>query len=264
MNRIESTFKRLKRQNHKALITYITAGDPDLSITEKLIYNFSRIGVDIIELGIPFSDPIADGPTIQAASTRALKHHTNIIQVINLVRKIRKNVNTPIIFMTYYNIFNNLGFEKFAKLAKEAGVDGVIIPDLPCDEGDTIIKPFRKAGIDIVFLAAPTSSNQRIKLIGLKSKGFVYYVSIAGVTGQRINLPEELKTRVNNIKKITKKPVCVGFGVSTPKQVKEISSFADGVIIGSAIVKAIERNIGKKTLVNNVTAFVATLKKACK
>lgn len=263
MNRIDKKFIELKKIKRSALIVFITAGDPSLKTTSNLVKKISESGADIIELGIPFSDPVADGPTIQAASVRALKNKVTIGAILNTVKNLRKvDTLTPIVFMTYFNILNAYGFKKFAQAAKKSGVDGVIVPDLPPEEGADIIKACKKYDIDTIFLASPTSTPERIKLISSKSKGFIYYVSLLGVTGQRRNLSESIKEKVGLIKRISKKPVAVGFGISTPEQVKFIAGFADGVIVGSAVVKIIEKNLKNPRLAEKVTLFVRALRKA--
>ncbi len=261
MNRIEKKFKQLKQQNKKAFIAFITAGYPNLKITEGLIREFDAIGVDIVELGVPFTDPMADGPVIQEASQAALERKVRLIDILNLVRRLRRDVEVPICLMTYYNPIFCLGEARFVTKARECGVDGVIIPDLPPEEGVGLIKRARKADLDVIFFLSPTSSPERIKHIANKARGFIYYVSLTGVTGMRKSLPRDLKDNIKTIKRYTKVPVCVGFGVSNSIQVKQIQAFADGVIVGSAIVKKIKENIGKPDLVKKVIVFVQNLKR---
>jgi tryptophan synthase alpha chain len=260
MNRIERKFKDLKKRNKKAFIAFITAGYPNLSVTEKLVLGFSRIGVDVIELGVPFSDPMADGPIIQEASQAALRKKTNLNDIFGLVKRARKNTDTPICLMSYYNPIFCFGEENFVKKAKDAGVDGVIIPDLPPEEAEELIRLASKFDLCTVFFIAPTSSLKRIKLVSRVSKGFIYYVSLTGVTGARKNIPTDLIKNLKLIKKYTKKPVCVGFGVSNARQVRQIQRTADGVIVGSAIVAEIKRNINKPDLAKRVVRFVRGLK----
>lgn len=260
MNRIDKRFNDLKKRKKKAFVAFITAGYPSLAVTEKLILEFDRIGVDVIELGVPFSDPMADGPVIQEASQEALKKNTHLVDILNLVKKVRKSVKVPICLMSYYNPIFCFGDERLVKSAVEAGVDGVIIPDLPPDEGRSFIKSADRHGLDVILFVSPTTSNKRIKYISSLAKGFIYYVSLTGVTGARQALPGDLLARLKEIKKITSKPVCVGFGVSTHKQVKDIQSLSEGVIVGSAIVKKIKENISSKALVSRVSGFVRALK----
>ncbi len=260
MSRIDKKFKELKKAKRKAFIAFITAGFPSLAVTEKLIYEFDKIGVDILELGVPFSDPMADGPVIQAASQAALKKNTHLVDILELVKKARKSVKIPIALMTYYNPIFCFPDEKFIAKAKECGVDGVIIPDLPPEEGKDFIKAANDAGLDTICFLSPTSSLKRIKFISKVSKGFIYYVSLTGVTGARKELGEDIRKNITLIKRYTKKPVCVGFGVSTSSQAREIKKFSDGVIIGSAIVKKIKENIGSPLLIKKASNFVAQLK----
>ncbi|MBU1888445.1 MAG: tryptophan synthase subunit alpha [Candidatus Omnitrophica bacterium] len=259
MNRIDKKFKELGKRCGKAFIAFIMAGDPSINTTEKLIFELETSGADMIELGVPFSDPLADGPTIQRSSQRALKNKVNLDSVFNLVKKIRSMTQVPVIFLTYYNLIYYYGLERFARMAKASGVDGVVIPDLPFEESRPLRDAARKNSVAIVHLAAPTSSKERLKKIAEASTGFIYYVSLTGTTGAREILPQEIFENLRLIKRMTRKPVCVGFGISSAKQVARISMVADGVIVGSAIVKVIEKNIGKKDLVEKVGRFVKIL-----
>ncbi|MFA5145464.1 MAG: tryptophan synthase subunit alpha [Candidatus Omnitrophota bacterium] len=260
MNRIDKKFKELKAGNRKAFIAFITAGYPDLKTTGKLVLEFAKIGVDIVELGVPFSDPLADGPVIQESSQQALKKNTRLSGILSLVKRVRKVTDMPICLMSYYNPIFCFGEERFISKARESGVDGVIIPDLPPEEGRAFIKSANIAGLDVVCFISPTSSLKRIKFISRVSGGFIYYVSLTGVTGARRSLPQGLIKKIKEVKKYTRKPVCVGFGVSNQAQVKQISKFADGVILGSAIVRNIKDNLGSPDLVKKVSAFVRSLK----
>jgi len=260
MNRISRKFEELKAAHKKAFIVFITAGYPNLGITEKLILELSRIGVDIIELGVPFSDPLADGPIIQESSQVALKNNIHLIDILNLVRRVRSSIDTPLCLMSYYNPIFCLGEQSFLNLASECGVDGVIIPDFPPEEAGPFIKYANKMDIKMICFIAPTSSQRRIKYISGVAKGFIYYVSLTGVTGARKNLAEDIKKNIMIIKKYTKKPVCVGFGVSTNRQVAELRKIADGVIVGSAVVRKIKENIGKPDLIKRISKFVRDLK----
>lgn len=249
MSRLSEVF--LKR---KALITFITAGDPSLSATEKIVYGLEKSGADIIELGIPFSDPLADGPVIQASHQRALKKDISLSDVFKLVSKARKKTKIPLCFMLSYNLIVNHGIERFYVDCERAGVDGVIIPDLPPEES-------RVAGhgsrVDTIFLVAPTSTNERIKLVAEKASGFIYLISVAGITGKRQALAENLPDLVSRIKKHSQLPVAVGFGISTPAQAAEAARIADGVIVGSAIVDLIAKKKMKA-----IPRFVSSLRKA--
>jgi len=260
VNRIDKKFKELRKANKKAFIVFITAGYPNLNATEKLILELAKIGVDIIELGVPFSDPLADGPVIQEASQKALEKNVHLVDILNLVRRARKVTDVPICLMTYYNPLFCFGEELFVRQALQYGVDGVIVPDLPPEEAPSFIKYARKKGLDVICFLSPTSAQKRIKFISRISKGFIYYVSLTGVTGPRKNLPFDLMNKVKEVKKYTQKPVCVGFGVSHSLQVKQIQRIADGVIVGSAIVKKIKDNIEKPDLIKRVSNFVRNLK----
>jgi len=262
MNRIDKKFKELKKENKTASVVYVTAGDPFLAVTKKIVFKLEDSGADIIELGVPFSDPLADGPTIQAASARALKNKTSLKGIISLVRELRKKTDIPLVFMMYYNSIFRFGVEKFVRAAKSSGVDGVIVPDLPPEEAGDLINISKKSGFATIFLLAPTSTKKRMQLISKHSTGFIYYVSSTGVTGVRKKLPVEIKGHIGQIKKITNKPVCIGFGISSPKQAKAMAELSDGVIVGSAVVKIIEKNLNKKDLVEKVGRFVKGLSNA--
>ncbi len=262
MNRIDAKFKKLRKAGEKAFIAYITAGDPALGVTKKLVPALEGSGVDIIELGIPFSDPLADGPTIQAASQRALKNKVNLQRIFRLVRSLREKTEIPIAFMTYYNPVLKYGLARFIRDCKTNGVDGVIVPDLPFEEARDLIRFSRRAGVATINLATPTSTRKRIKGLIKNSTGFIYYVSLTGVTGARSNLPEEIASKVRSIKSMTDKPLCVGFGVSTPAQAEAMARVADGVIVGSAMIKVIEASLGKGDLVDRVSGFAKRLSKA--
>jgi len=264
MNRIDQKFRELKGKRKKAFIAFITAGDPSLRITEELVYSFERNGVDIIELGVPFSDPLADGPVIQASSQRSIKNGTSLSKILNTVKRIRQRSQIPIALMTYYNPVFYYGEAKFIKDAHKCGVDGIIIPDLPPEEADGIIKLARAQRLATIFFLAPTTTRQRMKRIVKVATGFIYYVSFAGVTGASKGFSNRNAVNIRSAKRATQKPVCVGFGVSTPTQVRSVAKMADGVIVGSAIVDRIDKNRGKKSLVTNVSRFVWTLAKGLK
>jgi tryptophan synthase alpha chain len=239
MNRIDKKFLELKKNKKKALIVYLTAGDPSLKLNEQLILAFEKEGVDLMELGVPFSDPLADGPVIQEASRRALKKKVNLTKILALVKRVRKKSEIPILLMSYINPILQFGVQRFANAAKKAGVDGAIIPDLPPEEGKRISAILRESSIDLVYLIAPTSSPARMRRVAGASKGFVYYVSTTGVTGAMRSTPIDLQKNVRLAKRQTRLPVCVGFGVSTPEQARQMARYADGVIVGSAVVKAL-------------------------
>jgi tryptophan synthase alpha chain len=257
MNRIESVFSRL-RNKRAALIPFAVAGDPDLRTTETLVLKMAECGADIIELGVPFSDPLADGRTIQAASQRALKNGVTLAETFHLAEKL-KEISAPIVLMTYFNPVFRYGLKSFAEDCHGNGIDGVIIPDLPPEEAGPWIKEAKRFDLGTIFPIAPTSSPDRVKLASRYSRGFLYYVSITGVTGTRGTLPEALEQSVKQINGYSNKPVAVGFGISTPEQAREVSRFADGVIVGSAIVKMIEESLGRPDLVKRVGGFVVSL-----
>ncbi len=237
ISRIGKTFKELKNKGRKAFIPYIMAGDPSLDKTKEVVLLFEECGADIVELGVPFSDPLADGPTIQRASERALKNGVTLRKAISLVKDIRQMTQIPIVLMTYFNPVFKYGVENFIKDAKIAGVDGVIIPDLPPDEAEDFIKLSREAALDTIFLLAPTSTEDRIKKVIKASKGFIYYISVTGITGTTLLLDGSMEVLISKIKRYTDKPVAVGFGVSTPEEASAVARVSDGVIVGSAIVK---------------------------
>jgi tryptophan synthase alpha chain len=255
MSRISIKFNELKKAGRKALIPYIMSGDPSLSTTKKYLLELEDAGADIIELGVPFSDPLADGPTIQRAAERSLKHGTTLKKVLKMVNEVRKKTAIPLILMTYYNPVFKFGIDRFVKAAVTAGVDGVIIPDLIPDEAGEFIALSRKHGLETVFLLAPTSTGERIKKVAGASSGFIYYVSITGITGAKLSLGKGMEHTLNSLKTITKKPVAVGFGISNPAEAKMVSKLADGVIIGSAIVKLIAQR-------ESITPFVKSIRKA--
>jgi tryptophan synthase alpha chain len=261
MSKIKNTFNRLKKKNETALIPYIMAGDPDLGVTKTLILEMEKAGCDIIELGAPFSDPLADGPTIQKAAIRSLMNHTSIADVLGLVADVRKTSKIPLILMTYYNLIFQYGEERFVNDAVSAGLDGVILPDLPPEEAGTLVPIAKKAGLDTIFLIAPTSTEERIKLVSRVSRGFIYYVSLTGVTGAKLVARNSIKDSLDRIKAVTDKPIAVGFGISSPDQATQVAlRGADGVIVGSALVKVIEEHIGSPELVHHAVAFARALK----
>ena len=237
MNRIDATFKKLQKNNSKAFIAYLTAGFPDFETNRKYILEMEKRGVDMVELGVPFSDPVADGPTIQASSQASLENGTTLTDVLRLAGEIREVSDIPLILMGYLNPFAGRRPELLAEDLRRAGIDGVIIPDLPPDNADFISEPLREKGIHTVFLLAPTSPPDRIELVAKKSNGFIYYVSRTGVTGAQSDLSVELKKKVEEIKRVSSTPVGVGFGISTRKQLGRVWEAADGAIVGSALIK---------------------------
>ncbi len=260
MNRIEKKFRQLKLSNKKAFIAFITAGYPSLAATKNLVFGLERAGADIIELGVPFSDPMADGPVIQEASQAALKKGVHLQDILETVKELRKSTQIPICLMTYYNPIFCFGRERFASQAARCGMDGLIIPDLPPEEDREFIKITKRSGIDLICFISPTTSLKRAKIISKVSRGFIYYVSLTGVTGARKGLVEGLIRHLRLIKKITDKPVCVGFGVSRREQIRQLYGVADGVIVGSAIIEKIKHNINRKDMPERVSVFVKGLK----
>jgi tryptophan synthase alpha chain len=259
MNRIDQKFIQLKGRRKKAFIAFITAGFPNLATTAKLVIALEKAGVDIIELGVPFSDPLADGPVIQEASGYSLRQGTNLPKILELVAKLRRQTEIPICLMTYYNPVFCFGEEAFVDKALASGVDGVIIPDLPYDEAASFTRYAHKQGLANICFITPTSSVARIKSILKAARGFIYYVSLTGVTGSRKNLAKDLKSRLSAVKKLTDKPVCVGFGVSNSAQVTAVRKIADGAIVGSAIVAKIKENLGARNLPSIIGNFVKKL-----
>jgi tryptophan synthase alpha chain len=236
------------------------AGDPSLPETERLVVEAERRGADVIELGVPFSDPLADGPVIQRAGVRGLAAGTTLARVLETVASLRARVRVPLVLMTYYNPVLQFGLAAFAGAAATVGVDGLIVPDLPHEESEPLRAETEPAGLDLIHLVAPTSPPARVKAIARRSRGFIYVVALTGVTGERRELPKDLDAQVRTLRLVTTKPVCVGFGVSTPEQVATVGRIADGVIVGSAIVGAIEQHAGTTTLVDKVGDLIATLK----
>lgn len=233
---VREKLEELKKMGKKAFIPYIMAGDPDLQETAKRLKLLSNVGADLIELGVPFTDPLADGPTIQRAAERALKSGITLRKILDFLNEFKNSIHTPIILMTYLNPVFCYGIEKFFQNAKDAKVAGVIFPDLTVEESSEYRALAKKYGIDIIFLVAPTSTPERVKKIVNASTGFVYYVSITGITGTELRLDKKFREHINFVKSFGK-PVCIGFGVSKPEEAKYVAQFADGVIVGSAIVK---------------------------
>ena len=258
MSRIQ---KRLNSLNgKKALVAFYTAGDPNLDASKDIFTAIEKSGADIIEIGVPFSDPLADGPTIQASSYRSLNNGTTLKKIIQLVSDIRKTSQLPIVLMTSFNPVFVYGQKEFVADALKAGVDGVIIPDLPHEEADEFLEIAE--GLDMIFLLSPTSTPDRVKQIGKISKGFIYYISLTGTTGTQESLSSELEAKVEAIKKSVSLPVLVGFGISGPEQAREAAKVSDGVIIGSAIVKLVEKNNDPVERDRKLGEFIASIQKA--
>jgi tryptophan synthase alpha chain len=264
VNRIEARFKQLAERGQSAFIPYICAGDPTLERTADIVLELERAGADVIELGVPFSDPIADGVVNQEAAQRALKHGVTLHHCVALVKGLRARTQVPLLLFTYFNPVLAYGFEDFARDCRDAGVDGVLCVDLPPEEGGDYMRCLSGAGVATVFLVAPTSPPERIALIAKSSTGFVYYVSRTGVTGERASIEQSVREMVARIKQDTATPVAVGFGISTPEQAAEIAGYADGVIVGSAIVRLIGELGESPDAPAKVGAFAKSLADAVK
>ena len=246
--RIHQLFERTRREGRAAFLAYITAGDPTPERTPDLAAALERGGVDLIELGVPFSDPIADGPVIQRASDRALQAGTTMAKVLGMARKIRETSQIPLLLFTYLNPAMRYGLDRLACEAKAAGIDGCLLTDVSVEEAEPYVKAMRSAGLDTVFLAAPTSTDSRLKLVARYSTGFVYLVSRTGVTGERTALADSLAPLVRRMREATSLPLAAGFGISTPAQAREAAKMADGVVVGSAIVRQIEQGVSLEEL----------------
>jgi tryptophan synthase alpha chain len=262
MGRISQTFQRLRHIHERALIPYVTAGDPDLETTKALVRGMVRWGGDLIEIGVPFSDPLADGPIVQRASQRALQAGTTLRKILRMVAELRRDVDAPLILMTYYNPVFRYGEEAFVADALDAGVDGVIVPDLPPEEAQRLIGLTADTPLDMIFLAAPTSTAARLAMISEVSRGFIYYVSRLGTTGVRERLADDLRLMLDRVRASTAKPIAVGFGVSTPEHVRRVAEMADGVVVASAILQLLEDLRGREDRLEQVGDFVAALKDA--
>jgi tryptophan synthase alpha chain len=262
MGRISQTFARLQKAHERALIPYVTAGDPDLEMTKTLVREMVRRGGDLIEIGVPFSDPLADGPIIQRASQRALRGGTTLRTILQAVNELRRDVDVPLVLMTYYNPVFRYGEEAFVADALDAGVDGIIVPDLPPEEAQTLMDLTADTPLDLIFLAAPTSTSARLALISEASRGFIYYVSRLGTTGVRDQLADDLRVMLEKVRVSTSQPIVVGFGVSTPEHVRLVAELADGVVVASAILKLIEDLRDREDRLEHIGDFVATLKAA--
>ncbi|MCE2399823.1 tryptophan synthase subunit alpha [Candidatus Poribacteria bacterium] len=260
MNRIDKKFQELRQQGASAFMPYVCAGDPNPELTPKLFLTLEEAGADLIELGVPFSDPIADGPTIQRASERALKHRISLQQILEIVKTLRQKTDIPIALMSYYNPIFRMGEESFCKAAQAAGIDGVIIPDLPPEQAESLLKVAPQYNLATIFLVAPTSPPERMQLIASVSTGFIYCVAVTGVTGARATLSDEVAPMIAELRKHTDKPICVGFGISTPEQAIQVAQLADGVIVASAIINVAEENVDDEArLLADVKQFASDL-----
>jgi len=255
---ITECFQRLRSQNTPALIPFITAGDPDLETTAQALQALDRQGADIIELGVPYSDPLADGPVIQAAATRALHRGTRLESVLELLGQVSPQLQAPVILFTYYNPILHRGIERFLDEIHQAGASGLVVPDLPLEEAACILEPAAERGIEVVLLVAPTSSAERIQAIAQKSQGFIYLVSVTGVTGVRTEVATRVPSLIQQIRQVTDKPIGVGFGISQPEHARQVVDWgADAVIVGSAIVRRLADEG-----INSIGEFCQSLKQA--
>ncbi|MHB8535845.1 MAG: tryptophan synthase subunit alpha [Sulfuricaulis sp.] len=264
MSRIAQTFQTMKKQGRRVLIPYITAGDPEPWITVRLMHALVKSGADLLELGVPFSDPMADGPVIQRAAERALKHKISLTQVLAMVREFReKDKTTPVVLMGYLNPIEVMGYERFAEAAAAAGVDGALTVDLPPEEAEDLDVALRGRGLDAIFLIAPTSSRERIQRIARAARGFIYYVSLRGVTGAAHLDVGEVAAKLKEIRKYTELPLGVGFGIGSPEVAAQVAEIADAVVVGSAVVKRVEESVAvPDKILNEIPAFIARLREA--
>src|SRR5262245_28097277 len=263
MTRITAKFEQLRREGRKALIPYITAGDPDLATTKGLLLALAEAGADVIELGVPFSDPMADGPVIQRASERALKKTIGVADILPVVERVRERSDVPILLFTYFNPLMQFPAANTGAELKRAGVDGVLVTDLIPEEAEDFVVGMRRAGLDTVFLVAPTSTDERIKLIAEHSAGFIYVVARTGVTGMRESGSAQVRKLVERVRRHSSLPVAVGFGISKPEHVRDVWSYADGAVVGSRLVLEIESNLGDPQLVDKVARLARELRGAC-
>ncbi|MEI6064718.1 MAG: tryptophan synthase subunit alpha [Pseudanabaena sp. ELA748] len=257
---VSARFEELRAKGQAALIPFITAGDPSLESTAKALRVLDQNGADMIELGVPYSDPLADGPVIQAAATRALQNGTTLEKVLDVVRTVAPELRSPIILFTYYNPILNMGVAKFLQTIYEAGVRGLVVPDLPLEESHVLLEPAEKAGIEVILLIAPTSPPDRVAAIAAKSQGFIYVVSATGVTGVRTEVAKGVKVMIEQLRVITDKPIAVGFGISQPEHAKQVIDWnADGAIVGSAMVRKLAEPDGG---LHAIAELCKTLKQA--
>jgi len=259
VGRIENGFTKLKQQGRRGFIPFITAGDPDLAITEQILIELAHAGATVIELGVPFSDPMADGPVIQRASERALKNSFSLAELLEMVARARTRIDTPIILFSYFNPLLQFGIKRLAHRAKASGVDGVLVTDLSPEESGELETELRAHSLDMIFLVAPTSTDERLKLVAEHASGFVYAVARTGVTGTRETVSVEAEKLVKRMRKFTSLPIAVGFGISSAQQVKDVQRYADAVVVGSAIVAEMERLTDASDLARKIGEFTRAL-----
>ena len=260
MSRITHLFESIRRDGRRAFIPYLTAGDPDLATTERLLYALVDAGADLIELGIPFSDPMADGPVIQRASERALQQPLGVAEILPLVERFRRQSDVPIVLFTYYNPLLQLDQSTLGERLRTAGVDGVLITDLIPEEAGPLVDQLRPAGIDTIFLVAPTSTDERIQMIARQTTGFLYVVARTGVTGMRAELSQQVSSLVERVRRVSSLPIAVGFGITTPAHVQEVWQYAEGAVVGSRLVLEIEQSLGQPDLVERVARLTRHLR----
>lgn len=260
MSRIASAFGALKAKKQKALIPFVTAGDPSPDATKDLIIALEGAGADVIELGVPFSDPMADGPVIQKASERALAKGMTLPGVLSLVADVRETSQVPLLLMGYFNPILSYGLDRFARDAAHAGVDAIIVVDLPPEESEELDRSLKKAGIDLIYLLTPTSDAERIRIVCKRARGFIYFVSMTGVTGAALKSEREIRAKVGEIRRCTKLPIAIGFGISTPEKARAMAKIGDGAVVGSALVELIHKNAKNPAPV--AAAFVKKMKAA--
>ena len=259
MGRIEQAFSRLKREGKRGFIPFITAGDPDLDTTAELLVELANSGATIIELGVPFSDPMADGPVIQRASERALKHGFGLEEIFATTAQARRTIDTPLVLFSYFNPLLQYGIDRLARDARRAGIDGVLVTDLSPEEAEEFAATLKSQSLDMIFLVAPTSTDARLRMISAHASGLVYAVGRTGVTGARQNLSDEAELLVARVRRFSSLPVAVGFGISSAEQVEQTLAYADAAVVGSAIVAQIEKLAAGPNLVRETGAFVRSL-----
>ncbi len=259
MGRIDDAFNTLKQQGKKGIIPFITAGDPDLATTERLLLELSQSGAMLIELGVPFSDPMADGPVIQRASERALKHNFGLQELLDTVARARQQIDTPIILFSYYNPLLQFGLNRIARATRDAGLDGILVTDLTPEESGEFEREMRANDLNMIFLIAPTSTDERLRLVAEHASGFIYAVSRAGVTGARSSVSAEAEKLVTRMRQFSTLPIAVGFGISSAEQVRDVHRYADAAVVGSAIVAEMERLIDAPDIAQRIGAFVTGL-----
>ncbi|MGK7345604.1 MAG: tryptophan synthase subunit alpha [Candidatus Nitrospinota bacterium M3_3B_026] len=261
MSGIQKTFARLREDRRKALVIFLPAGDPGLKATADLAVAAHEAGADIVEIGVPFSDPLADGPVIQESFQRAIKKGANLDKTLGVVRAIRKRSDVPLVFMLSANLVLRRGVEKFMKESASAGVDGLILPDVPVDEAEQFRPAARRSGLDYTILAAPTSTDRRLKKIAARSTGFVYYINVRGITGKQSAVPREAARGLSRLKKVSRLPVVAGFGVTGPEQARELAGKADGIVIGSQAIRVIREAKNTAAAVRGLERFVKSVRK---